>query len=57
MCVDNGFRVLVFAVLGVAHAPSWTVLSGPARHGWTGTVPCSADYIQPVGRPGLARHG
>jgi hypothetical protein len=53
MCVDNGFRVLVFAMLGVARAPSWAVLSEPARHSWTGIVLCSADYISLSG--GMAR--
>jgi hypothetical protein len=46
---------LVFAVLGLARAPSWVVLSGPARHGWARSVPCSVGRINPSG--GMARQG
>jgi hypothetical protein len=42
------------AVLGPARASPWAVLSGPARHGWAGSVPCSAGVGSPSG--GTARH-
>jgi hypothetical protein len=45
---------LVIVVLGLARAPSWVVLFGPARHGWVGSVPCSAGRISPSGV--TARH-
>jgi hypothetical protein len=44
-------------VLGLARAPSWVVLSGPARHGWAGSVPCSVGIGSPLdgtARPGLS---
>jgi hypothetical protein len=44
---------LVFPVLGLARAPSWVMLSGPARHGWPRLVPCSAGIIILLG--GTAR--
>jgi hypothetical protein len=36
-------------MLGLAQAPSWAMLSGPARHGWADSVPCSAGIVSPSG--------
>jgi hypothetical protein len=36
-------------VLGLARATPWVVLSGPARHGWAGSVLCSAGVVSPSG--------
>jgi hypothetical protein len=41
----------VLAVLELARAPSWAVLSGPAWHGWVGSVPCSVGIGSPSGGP------
>jgi hypothetical protein len=38
-----------------ARAPSWVVLSGPARHGWACLVSCSDGIGGPSG--GMARPG
>jgi hypothetical protein len=49
-CASEGIMCkLVIVVLALARAPSWVVLSGPARHGWAGSVPCSAGRISPSG--------
>jgi hypothetical protein len=37
--------VLLFAVLGLAQAPSWAILSGLVRHDRARTVSCSFKYI------------
>jgi hypothetical protein len=38
-------------MLGLGRAPSWVVLSGPARHGWACLVPCSDGVASPSGGP------
>jgi hypothetical protein len=49
------FATVLLAVLGLGQAPSWAVLSGPARQGWACLVPCSDGIGSPSGttaRPG-----
>jgi hypothetical protein len=46
---------LVIVVLGLARAPSWAMLSGLDRHGWAGSVSCSAGRISLLGV--TTRHG
>jgi hypothetical protein len=36
-------------MLGLARATPWAVLSGPARHRWASSVPCSAGVVSPSG--------
>jgi hypothetical protein len=43
------FATVKLAVLGLGRAPSWVVLSGPARHGWACVVPCSDGISSPSG--------
>jgi hypothetical protein len=52
---DEPYDYCVFVVLGLARAPTWAVLSGPARHRWAGSVPCSVGIGSQS--DGLARPG